>query len=578
MANPLIEEWKAQRALKTAQPSKGSDLVAEWRATRQDKPIITSEYLPAEEKKPFEVPRRDLGRDIAGYIHGRTLGIPKMAYDLNISPLGDAIKLAYAATGNEAPEYPTGSRGGQLVGSLAGFTDLSKVVGKVPFLASRTVKTSGPIFGGVKKVSNDLLQRGMRGAVTGAIGANTPLITDIDEGAGVRTARTLAGGVIGGTTEAILPPVVDVVSGRVPQFLRGVRRILNPTKKTFAETSSSRASQINATKDAAINAEKEMIGGELAPKVADIKKQRILSMEPESLKQVGVKPESIKFAQKVKGLTDIKTIPTEEAGNVAYKSIINSIPDDITIQPTNFRSALEKQLASAEGSLGKDPGLISQLRTMLNNLDKETVGASDSIIHGAGKRGVPISKQTYEATRENLNRLFGGNEQMNRYIQPLKEALDKDASLAAADIGISAPMGRARIMYRLPRELSKARTVVDNPKFNEGVEAELRSISNPNRVAERENFRKMLGPEADAILAKLDSGKIAKDEADRLLNSLKERVSHQGYLQRKSVGGKTIAGNVAKGSVAIGGTYYTWKHLKEIMDTLKGESRYQGRT
>lgn len=577
MANPLIEEWKAQRALKTAQPSRGSDLVAEWRASRQDKPIITSEFLPADEKKPFDVPRRDLGRDIAGYVHGRTLGIPKMVYDLNISPLGNAIKLASAATGHEAPEYPTGSRGGQLVGSLAGFTDLSKAVGKVPFLASRTVKTAGPIMGGVKKISNDLLQRGMRGAATGAIGMNTPFVTKLNEKPNVRAARTAAGAVIGGTTEALLPPVIETVSGKVPPFLRGIRRILNPTKKTFAETSGGRASQINAEKDAALLADKEMIGNELAPKAAEIKRQRILSMEPDALSQVGVKQGDINFAKKVKGLTSVKTIPTQEEGDAFYESVIRSIPEDTKIPTDNLRNALNKSISGAEGGLGKDPNLVNKLKEILSDLDRETTGASDSIMYGAGKRNLPITKQTYEATRRNLNRLFSDNPELNRFVQPLKEALDKDASLAAADVGVSAPMGRARLMYRLPRQLSKARTVVDNPNFNEVVEKEVREVANPLNVAKRENFRKLLGPEADDILAKLDSGKIAKEEADRLLAGLKERVSRQGYLTRKSMGAKTIAGNIGKGTVAVGGGYYTWKHLKEILDTLKGQQQYGNR-
>src|SRR3990167_5827489 len=217
MAHPLVEDWKSYKASKqTQQPISSHDLVAEWKASRrQPQP---PQVIPSQDSQEFKIPRRDFGQDVAGYIEGATLGIPRTVLESRFSPLGNIARIGYAAIGKEIPEIPRGSKGGQLVGSFAGFGGLSRLVGKVPFLASRAVKTAGPVMGGVKRVSNDLLQRGLRGSVTGALVINAPSFTELDTKPAVRAARTVAGGIIGGTAEAVAPPIIEGMAGKVPSF------------------------------------------------------------------------------------------------------------------------------------------------------------------------------------------------------------------------------------------------------------------------------------------------------------------------------------------------------------------------
>ena len=594
MAHPLVEDWKSYKASKqTQQPISSHDLVAEWKASRrQPQP---PQVIPSQDSQEFKIPRRDFGQDVAGYIEGATLGIPRTVLESRFSPLGNIARIGYAAMGKEIPEIPRGSKGGQLVGSFAGFGGLSRLVGKVPFLASRAVKTAGPVMGGVKRVSNDLLQRGLRGSVTGALGINAPSFTELDTKPAVRAARTVAGGIIGGTAEAVAPPIIEGMAGKVPSFLRGVRRILHPTKRTFEETAKGRAGQIESVAEGAVRTEKEMIGKELAPKASEIAKRQVEQMNPKALKQAGIDEKDVSFIQSFKGQYGATKLPTEEEAGKMFSEVMKKVPGDYEIDIKGFKGNLgsflrEKGIIDKSGSIRpgitKDSRAINGLIDVYKNLKGRIAGEeripgllseateSGNLLPGVKselnnilRNPTKIDKSTYERTKMGLKALLSSDEQANIPIYRMIRALD-DAAERAGIEGFK----KARTTYAVSKIGAKAKV-----QTSQEMQTKLTQSLKPENESIRKNLREQLGSEADTILDKLGKGRIAKDEATRQLKNLQTKVSRQNYLTRKSKGVKTIGGNLLKGSIAAGGTYYTWRHLKDIIDTLKGQQPYNNR-
>lgn len=253
-------------------------------------------------------------------------------------------------------------------------------------------------------------------------------------------------------------------------------------------------------------AKPEYIGREIRPKAESLIKKNVRTMQPDTLRAVGVPEESVKFSQKVKGMTGIKELPTEGEADKFFQKTIESLPDDINIEPTNFRKAAERAIAEIEPGLGKEHSLVKSIRTMINGLDSQVTD-----INTLQRSGKPLTKEAFVATRRDINRLFGGNQEFNRFVQPLKEALDKDASLSAIERGVSAPIGRARTMYRLPRELKKAEAYVNKPNFSEAIESDIKTAARPENVGARESLQKVLGPEADPMMKDIQAQRIAKE-------------------------------------------------------------------
>jgi len=300
----------------------------------------------------------------------------------------------------------------------------------------------------------------------------------------------------------------------IPAFAKGADKLATSTFRrigglTSGDIKSTRALTAEHGPSFVFNktkAKPEYVGREILPKASKAIKSNIRAMEPSALKEAGVPEKSIKFSQKVKGLTGIKELPTKEAGDEFFQKVVNEIPDDVQIRPDNLKKALQRSIAEVESGAGRDPRIVKPMRDMLRELETQ-----DMDINTVTNRPAVMDKSKYIATRRNLNSLFGGDEEMNRFIQPLKEAMDKDASLASADTGKSAPMGRARTMYRLPRELQKAETYVNKPNFDEALESELRQASNPEKVSLRETIKGLAGKESDPILKDLEAQRLAKE-------------------------------------------------------------------
>lgn len=277
------------------------------------------------------------------------------------------------------------------------------------------------------------------------------------------------------------------------------------------------------------------VGSEITPRVESLITSRLKSMEPEALTGVGVPKESVNFAKKVKSMTGIKELPTEAESGKFFHDVVESLPEDIKIEPENFKKALSQSVAEIESGLGKNHPVASSMRTMLNNLESPP-STSEAIMRGASDVGRPLTKETYKATRRDINRLFGGNQEFNRFIQPLKEALDKDASLSAASAGVSAPMGRARIMYRLPKELSKAHTYMEKSNLGSNLQRQLEEAGKVGNVQKRDELAKLIGPESKEIFKQIRNIGFKKN-AIKLIGGAGV-VGSIPYLLKRAVGHK----------------------------------------
>lgn len=234
------------------------------------------------------------------------------------------------------------------------------------------------------------------------------------------------------------------------------------------------------------------IGSEITPMAEAEIVGRLKSMEPEALRAVGVPENSSKFAQKVKGLTSIKELPTEQAANDYFHKIISNVPNDVNIKPENFQKATTTAISKLEGGLLKSDPLADSLRTMLKNSEGG------------------ITKEQFLNARREINNLYGTKEEYKTILQPVKEALDKDVSLASADMGSSAPIKGARIMYKLPRELKKANAYMDKSNLGSNLQRQLEEASKMGNVQKREELSSLIGPKAPEIFKSIRKANIGK--------------------------------------------------------------------
>lgn len=248
----------------------------------------------------------------------------------------------------------------------------------------------------------------------------------------------------------------------------------------------------------------DYVGRELAPRVSKLAKESVESLEPNALRAIGVPEDVIEDAVKVKKEYGLKKLPTIDEADDFFEQVVNQDPFNGEIVPSQFKAKLGQSIAKLEAGLGKEHPIVKSMRFMLDNLERNPT-SSESIRTGVGKIGRNLTKDEYLATRRDINRLFTNNKELDSFVQGLKEALDSDA----AQSGITGTK-RARDIYRVSREVTKARNFVDKAELlsEKGAQSQLLSAQDPKRVVEKDIIKALTGSESGEILDLLEGNKI----------------------------------------------------------------------
>lgn len=248
----------------------------------------------------------------------------------------------------------------------------------------------------------------------------------------------------------------------------------------------------------------DFVGREVAPKVASMEEKLLGSLSESALRQIGVKPDIMDDVRLVKKEFNLKELPTPEKADDFFEKVISQEVFEGGIQPEKFKAKIKSLIPQLEEGLGKEDALVRQFRTMINNIETPS-SLTESVTRGAGNISRNLSKDTYLATRRQLNSLFSGNDNRNMFVQMAKEALDQDA----ANSGITG-IARARAIYRVSRELEKVRTHLENPKRLKNTQTRLEAAQKPGAFQEKQALSELLGDESPSILRDLESNRLAQ--------------------------------------------------------------------
>src|SRR3990167_3018028 len=202
----------------------------------------------------------------------------------------------------------------------------------------------------------------------------------------------------------------------------------------------------------------EFIGKEITPRVVKIEDSAIENMEPGALRRIGVKPEVIDDMKAVKKEFGLAKLPSSKEAEEFFENVIAQADDSFSMIPEGFEKAVKGTVAELSKGLGRENPLVRQFEGMLADLE-QSPSPSQAIMQGAGRQKVKLNKETYLGTRRALNSMFTGRDEIDRFVQGAKAALDKDAAAA----GITG-MGRARAVYRVSKEADKIRAYLANPE------------------------------------------------------------------------------------------------------------------
>ena len=229
------------------------------------------------------------------------------------------------------------------------------------------------------------------------------------------------------------------------------------------------------------------VGSEITPKALEAATGRVRAMEPEALGAIGVKPEDISTVSNLKKEYGFKEFPTKEDANKFFGKVtsqpINTESGNVV--PESFVPKIKETISSLSSGLGKNPRLANELQTILDDIS----------------RGKTIDKATYEATRLNLNNMASGNPEIDRFIGPVKEALDFDA----AQSGITG-IGKARATYQLAHT-PKIENYLSDTKLPIKIQNLLESAQKPGEVTIKEQLKALLGDKSEGILKDLEKNR-----------------------------------------------------------------------
>ena len=259
----------------------------------------------------------------------------------------------------------------------------------------------------------------------------------------------------------------------------------------------------------------DFVGKVLAPRASTKIEKSLQSLDPETLKAVGVKPNVLDDIAKVKTEYGLNELPSRSEADKFFEDVVKQDPFNGTIEPSGFKVEARKAISSLESGLGRENSITKALRGMLDKLES-TPSITQAVESGTGAGPVSnsLSKETYLGTRQQLNGLFNGNPYIDKLVQRVKVALDKDAAVSGIT-GIS----RARNIYRVSREADKVRTYLSNPKRLEAISSKLLSGQDPKNFQVRETLKKLLGSDYDQIAKELTSNRLAQEFSPRGLYS-----------------------------------------------------------
>lgn len=242
------------------------------------------------------------------------------------------------------------------------------------------------------------------------------------------------------------------------------------------------------------------VGAEILPKAMSSIRSRVMSMDPQALAAIGVKPESIEIAKNLKKKFKLNTLPTKTDAKVFFKSVLDEAPEDIQINPNNLHNSI------AELGEKLNPADARKINKILNK-GKDLVDETDAgLVDAYGRKAdipsssprnerLPITKDDYLSLRDYLVDLSESGR--NPVGSALKNALDTDAALVIPKIG------DAKGIYQLSYEMDKANRYLNNPRSAMSLQSLLERAQKPAEVATQEHLKSLLGPDSELILSDL---------------------------------------------------------------------------
>lgn len=300
---------------------------------------------------------------------------------------------------------------------------------------------------------------------------------------------------------------------------RSIEQMKNPPVP-FEQRLSGVRGQVADTLSNETQAANENIGKNLVPKAKEMIKSNVDNMNPDTLKQIGVKPDVIQDIEGIKKDFSLKKLPTEEEADNFFEQVTKQSPFEGGIKPDEFTKNVQSVIDEVKPGLGKEHSLIKPLEAIQSDLKKNPF----------------ITKRQYIATRRNLSSLISGNPEDDRLIYQIKESLDNDA----AHSGITG-ISKAKAMYKLSKETGKVDTYLNNPKLGEQLQSQIKKSSNPQEIQSRESLKNLIGQEPEQGLPGIDRERIAKESASKRTESLTNRENMRNRLLKKKQGRQKIA-------------------------------------
>ena len=230
------------------------------------------------------------------------------------------------------------------------------------------------------------------------------------------------------------------------------------------------------------------LGREISPKATELASSRVRSMEPESMREIGIGSEDTALAQELKSKFGLSEFPTKSSADEFYAQTMKAVPEETEFPTARFEQAL------SDPSNRLDSRSTEYIKSILNRTRGNELGVIE-------KR--PLLKQDYENIRGLLNNLDPSGE--TPAVQAIKQALDADAG------DIIPALAEAKGRFQLSRQVPKAELYLDKTKLPEEISRRLKSGSVPENVDVRESLKRLLGEGSEPILKDLEAQRLSKE-------------------------------------------------------------------
>lgn len=277
----------------------------------------------------------------------------------------------------------------------------------------------------------------------------------------------------------------------------------------------------------------EFLQTEISPKAADVASQRVKSMEPEALREIGVSPESTEIAQNVKGKFGLSEFPTKSKADEFFDTVINSAPPESRITPKNLSSVLD------EISSHTNPREFESVRRAI----KRPQSSEEALFGLTPGKLKDLTPDEYKNLRAFLNDMTdSGN---NPFFQRLKNALDMDAE------AVIPQLSEAKGVFQVSRELPKAEAYLDKTRLPNEMASKLKTASQPENVNLRQSLNRLLGPEGEKIIDESNASRLSQ-EMYRQSDARSPGLGNKDFfLDLMRVPGRSMLRNYEKGRASV---------------------------